>query len=270
MVEMGAATIQDIVPYLPIAGLKTVESRLQSDEDFAYRKITKLLKGEPLNIPAMMQAIQIVETTGMNPQTEEMFQSPEEAIAFVEQAALAPHPFENLQATAFVLGQHMKSVEFEKYEPDVQARFLQHFEMIRGALAESAVTGEPVKTTLSLKGTVGPTVAGEILRRNGIQSANPETMAEPPLETSVYDSVDKVDTDGAGNDPMSDIESQMALRQSEEVHQLRQAKAAHELAKAEAEADRSEEDSEIARARDEEVHQERIRQMRKPKESSGE
>ena len=270
MVEMGAASIQDIVPYLPIAGLKTVESRLQADEDFAYRKITKLLKGEPLNVPALMQAVQVVETTGMNPQTGEMFQTPEEAIAFVEQAALTPLPFENLQATAVVLGNHMKSTEFEKYPPEVQARFLQHFEMIRGSLAENAVAGEPVKTTLSLKGTVGPTVAGEILRRNGIQSANPETMAEPPLETSVYDSVDKVDADGAGNDPMSDIESQMALRQSEEVHQLRVAKASHELAQAEAEADRSEEDSHIARERDEEVHQERVRQMRQPKETNGE
>lgn len=270
MVEMGAATVQDIVPYLPIAGLKTVESRLQSDEDFAFRKIQKLLRGEPLNVPALMQAVQVVETTGMNPTTGEMFQSPEEAIAFVEQAALTPHPFENLQATAVVLGQHMKSTEFEKYPPDVQARFLQHFEMIRGSLAENAVSGEPVKTTLSLKGTVGPTVAGEILRRNGIQSANAETMAEPPLETSVYDSVDKVDADGAGNDPMSDLESQMALRQSEEVHQLRVAKAANELAKAEAADDRSEEDAEIARERDEEIHQERIRQMRRPKETTGE
>jgi hypothetical protein len=270
MVEMGAATIQDIVPYLPIAGLKTVESRLQSDEDFAFRKITKLLRGEPLNVPAMMQAVQVVESTGMNPQTGEMFQSPDEAIAFVEQAALQPHPFENLQATAVVLSQHMKSTEFEKYEPDVQARFLQHFEMIRGSLAESAVSGEPVKTTLSLKGTVGPTVAADILKRNGIQAANAETMAEPPLETSVYDSVDKVDADGAGNDPMSDIESQMAMRQSEEVHQLRVAKAAHELAKAEAADDREEEDAQITRERDEEVHQERVRQMQKPEESDGE
>jgi hypothetical protein len=270
MVEMGAATIQDIVPYLPIAGLKTVESRLQSDEDFAFRKITKLLRGEPLNVPAMMQAVQVVESTGMNPQTGEMFQSPDEAIAFVEQAALQPHPFENLQATAVVLSQHMKSAEFEKYEPDVQARFLQHFEMIRGSLAESAVSGEPVKTTLSLKGTVGPTVAADILKRNGIQAANAETMAEPPLETSVYDSVDKVDADGAGNDPMSDIESQMAMRQSEEVHQLRVAKAAHELAKAEAADDREEEDAQITRERDEEVHQERVRQMQKPEESDGE
>lgn len=270
LVEMGAASVQDIVPYLPIAGLKTIQGRIQSDEDFAYRKITKLLKGEPLNVPAMMQALQVVETTGMNPQTGEMFQSPEEAITFVEQAALSPHPFENIQVSAYVLSEHMKSVEFEKYEPDIQARFQQHFSMLQGAMAQNDVAGEPIKTTLSLKGTVGPTVAAEILRQNGIQAATPETMSEPPLETSVYDSVDKVDADSAGNDPMTDMEAQMALRQSEEVHQLRVAKAAHELAKAEAAADRDEEDREIARERDEEVHQERIRQMRRPKENKGE
>jgi len=270
LVEMGAASVQDIVPYLPIAGLKTIQGRIQSDEDFAYRKVTKLLKGEPLNVPAMLQAVQAVETTGMNPQTGEMFQAPEEAIAFVEQAAMSPHAFENVQVSAYVLSEHMKSVEFEKYEPDVQARFQQHFEMLQGALASNAVAGEPIKTTLSLKGTVGPTVAAEILRQNGIKNANPETMAEPPLETSVYDSVDKVDADSAGNNPMTDMEAQMAMRQSEEVHQLRVAKATHELAQAEATADRDEEDAQIARERDEEVHQERVRQMRKPKENTGE
>lgn len=264
MIEMGAITPQEALPYLPVAGLKTIQARLAADEDFAYRKIEKLVKGEPLNIPALQQALGAVQS-GMNPQTGEFFQSPEEAISFVEAAALSPFPFENLQVSAFVLSQHMKSVEFEKYPPDVQSRFDQHFGMISQQLAGQQVVAEPIKANLSLKGTVGPTVAAAILRQNGVQEATPETMAEPPLETSVYDSVDKPDADEAGNDPLTQAEQMMSMMQAEETHQLKTAKASHELAKADAEAARAEEDADIARSRDEEIHQERLRQMRQPK-----
>ena len=265
LLELQVISPQDALPYLPVAGLKSVQAKLAADEEFAHRKIEKLIQGEPVNVPAMMEALSMVEQTGMNPQTGEMFQTPEEAIAFVEQAALSPHPFENLQASAAVLAQHMKSMEFERYPPDVQGRFVAHFTQITQQLSAQAVVAEPVKTTLSLKGTVGPTVAAGILKQGGVHEATPETMAEPPLETSVYDSVDKPDADGAGNDPFTEHEQLLTMMQAEEQHQLKTAKAAHELSRAEAEAARAEEDADISRERDEEVHQERLRAMRQPK-----
>lgn len=275
MVAAGALPMEEAIPYLPIAGLKGIQARVQADEDFAHRKIEKMLRGEPLNLSAMMQALQAAEM-GMNPETQEAFQSQEEMMAFVEQAALSPHPFENMGVTAGVFAQHMKSVEFERYEPDMQQRFIQHFQMLQDALSSETTPEDPIRTTLSLKGTLGPTTAAEILQQKGIRSATPETMAEPPLETSVYDSMDKPDADEAGNDPFTEEEKLMSMEREEEKHMLTSARAMQQLSQAEVNAaraqeeadstrDRDDEDREIQRERDEEIHQERLRQMRQPK-----
>lgn len=264
MVEMGLLPPEEAILYLPVAGLKGIQARMQADEEFAHRKIEKIIKGEPLNVPALMMALQQVQT-GMNPETQEMFQSPEEAQAFVEQAALTPHPFENIGVTANVLAQHMKSVEFENYDPDLQRRFLLHFDMLQEALAGMAPSEDEPKVSLSLKGTVGPTVAAEMLQQKGIRSATPETMAEPPLETSVYDSIDKPDMDEAGNDQLTEQERLLAMQREEEKHMVATAKAMNQLSEAEAAAARAAEDSAIRREREEELHQERLRQMRRPK-----
>jgi hypothetical protein len=103
-----------------------VQAKLQANEEFAQRKIEKLMKGQPLNVPALQQAIQQVQS-GMNPDTGEMFQSPEEAINFVQTAALQPMPFEDLQTSMSVLATHMAGLEFESYPPQVQQAFIQHF-----------------------------------------------------------------------------------------------------------------------------------------------
>ena len=271
MIEMGLISPQEALPYMPIAGLKVIQSRMAAGEEMALREHDKLLRGEPVNVVAMMQAIEQVKT-GMNPETGEMFMSPEEASGFVETAALTPLPYENLQQHASLHALHMQSVEFERYPPEIQARFLQHHMLTVQQLQGMSTPSEPIKTSLALKGTVGPTVAAEILQQNGIKGATPETMAEPPLETSVYDSVDKPDMDEAGNDPLTDQDRLLAMEQNEEKHQLQMAKAQHELARAEREHEAAEEDRGERRRREEETHQERLKQMRKPasKGSSGE
>lgn len=275
MVEMGVLPPEEALPYLPIAGLKSIQARLMADEDFAHRKIDSLLRGEPLNQPAMIEAIQALQT-GMNPQTQEAFQSPEEAQAFVEQAAMSPQPFENLGVTMGVLAQHMKGVEFQAYDPQLQSKFLMHFSMLQQALQSQQGAPEQPKVSLALKGTVGPTVAAEMLQQKGITSASPETMAEPPLETSVYDSVDKPDAEEAGNDPWTQAEQMLTMQQNAVKAELGQAKALNQLADAQDSAERSAQDSDAAFERSEEahamklrhaeeMHQERLRQMRKPK-----
>ena len=108
-----------------------------------------------------------------------------------------------------------------------------------------------------------------MLRQKGINTATPETMAEPPLETSVYDSVDKPDADAAGNDPLTEQEMLLSMERDEDQHQLKVSKSLAELSRAEAEAARAENEHGDKSRRDEEVHQERIRQMRQPKAKSG-
>lgn len=264
MIEMGVLDPREAVQYLPVAGLKGIQQRLQADEEMAHRRVEKLLQGEPINVPAMQQAIMQVQSSGQNPMTGEFFSGPEEAMAFVEQAALSPLPHENMQVTMFVIGQHMKSVEFERYPPEVQDRFYQHYSLMQQAQAGAGAASEPVKTTLSLKGTVGPTVAAEILNQSGIQGATPDAMREQPLETSVYDSVDKADADEAGNDPLTDEEKLLSIQQAAATHTLKMAKAEKEMARADDSHGEDSLDRGIRREREEEIHQERLRKMREP------
>jgi hypothetical protein len=269
MLEMRLISPQEAVQYLPVAGLKGIQQRLQADEELAHRRVEKLLQGEPINVPAMQQAIMVLQTTGQNPMTGDFFSGPEEAMAFVEEAALSPLPHENLSVSLYVVGQHMKSVEFERYPPEVQDRFYQHYSLLQQATAGMGAATEPVKTTLSLKGTVGPTVAAEILQQSGIQGATPDTMREQPLETSVYDSVDKADADEAGNDPLSDEEKLLAIQQAAATHTLKMAKAQAEMDRADANSVEDDIDRGIRREREEELHQERLRQMRQPRPVKG-
>jgi hypothetical protein len=268
-VAMGILSPQEAAVYLPMAGLKGIEARMKSDEDLAHRHVEMLIKGVPLNQPALEQAIQTVQATGQNPQTGEFFSSMEEAMSFVEQAALSPLPHENPAVSAHVIGEFMKSVTFEKYPPDTQQRFFIHFSQLQQAAQALQPESQAVRTTLALKGTVGPTVAADILRQSGIESASPETMSEPPLETSVYDSMDKADADEAGNDPWTDEERLLAIQQQAATHTLKMAKAENEMAQADESHGDAQYDRAIKRLREEEIHQERLRQMRQPRPAGG-
>lgn len=275
MMELGVIDAREALQYMPVAGLKGIQQRLQADEEFAQRRVDKLLKGQPANIPAMQQAIQHVQTQGTNPMTGEFFASQEEAIAFVEQQSMTPLPHENAQVTLYVVGQFMKQQNFDEYPLEVQDHFYKHYAALKQA-TEQRPMGEPVKTTLSLKGTVGPTVAADILQGSGVQSANPETMAEQPLETSVYDSVDKPDADEAGNDPLSEVEQAMLIDQQATLHAQRMATANLKTAQANdlhaeklASSRQQNVDVALKRVRDEEIHQERLRQMKRDTDNDG-
>lgn len=260
LVEMGTLDPREAVMYLPIAGLKGVRTRLASDEDFANRKIDKLIKGEPLNPAAMQQALSAVTQTGQDPRTGEFFTSPEEAIAFVQSAALAPYSFENHQVSMHVIAEQMKTTEFEKYGPDVQQRFEDHFQQLQGALMSvPQIDPNGVRVTLGLNGTVGPTAAAEILAKKGLTGITPDVMMEQPLETSVYDSMDKPDADEAGNDPLSEFEQMSMIQAQQSANQLKDAKAVHQLASAQHTAEKSAEGTAAEQRRAEERHQQEMR-----------
>lgn len=264
MVEMGILDPREAAIYMPMAGLKGIQQRMRADEEMAHRHIEMLVQGDPINIPAMQSAIQQIQTTGQNPMTGDFFKDEAEAIAFVEEAALSPLPHENPASSMDIVGGHMKSTSFEKYDPETQGRFYTHYNQLKQA-QQGGIAGEPIKTTLSLKGTVGPTAAAEILQQGGIQGATPEVMREQPLETSVYDSIDKPDADEAGNDPWTDEEKALSIQQAAATHTLKMAKAQGEMAKADASHEDGAIDSQLKRVRDEELHQERLKQMRAPK-----
>jgi hypothetical protein len=227
LVEGGYISQQDAIPYLPIGGLKAVQMKLAADEDYAYRKIDKLIKGQPLNIAGVQSAAQQIQG-GVNPETGMPFQNENEVMAFLQQAALQPVQFENWEKSLQVVREHMLTTEFENYPPDVQARFLQHYNALWTTVINMPNVQQPVKTTLSLRGTVGPTVGSQILRNSGIFSANQETMKELPLDTDVRDMLgqgNKGTGEGSGNHPLDAMTQIQGLQHQEDLHDVEMAKA---------------------------------------------
>lgn len=205
LVEGQFISPQDALPYLPIGGIKAVQQKLAADEDYAYRKIDKLIKGIPLNIPQAQQAMQQAIQGGVDPDTGMPFQSQQEIAEYIKKAELAPTQFEDWHKSLEIIRLHMLSPEFENYDPETQSRFIEHYDQLWQTVINMPNVSQPVKTTLSLRGTVGPTVGSQILRNAGIFGANPDTMKELPLDTDVRDYLgggDKGTGEGSGNHPL--------------------------------------------------------------------
>lgn len=211
-VEMGVIKPDQAYKYLDIADLKGVAKMFQADEDMAYREHDKLIQGLPVNPMAQAQAMMAVEQ-GVNPETGMAFQSPEEAYAFLQKAALQPLPYENSAMHLDTHGLFLKSVEFEALPDDAKQRFVEHYTYTHQKIGAEQPQEENVRTTLQLKGTIGPTGAAAILSKQGNPEITPDVMAEPPLETWVTDSMDKPDVDEAGNDPLTEADTAMQAAQ---------------------------------------------------------
>lgn len=248
-VEMGVLKPEQAWKYLDIADLKSVSKMFQSDEDMAYREHEKLIKGQPINPQAAQQAMQTV-AQGINPDTQLPFESVEEAQAFVQKASLSPLPFENFNVHIDTHGLFLKSVEYESLQPDQQQRFLDHyqqtFDMMRQM--QPLPPAEAIKTSLQLRGTVGPTGAAQILQRD-VPSITPEIMAEPPLDTVVQAFDPQVDANGSEEQAMSaqgqaidQVAQHQKMSHAEELHQQKLEQNA-------------------------ETHQTKIQQMKKPRPS---
>lgn len=169
--------------------MKTVSKIFQSDEDMATREHEKLLQGIPINQAAMQQAMQQVQS-GVNPETNTPWESPQEAMQYVEDQGLAPTSYENWSVHIDIHSLFMKSPEFESLDVETQQRFITHFmktfQMMRQI--QPIPPPLPVRTTLSLRGSIGPTGAADIIGRSN-PDITPETMSEPPLDTIVMEQV---------------------------------------------------------------------------------
>jgi hypothetical protein len=253
--------------HLDVADMSGILAQMSADEDHALREHDKILRGQAINPAAVLEAIAAVEI-GINPQTNQPLQSDEEAEHVILMASLQPLPYENAQTHWETHRNHMTTLEFEGYPPELQTRFVIHAQMTQQQLAsmQPQPPVEPPKISFNLKGTTSAPVAGEILRKAGIE-VDDEQVAMPPLETWVTDSMDKPDMDEAGNDPFTQQEQLLAMRREEEKHSLTLAKASHEVSLAESKARGA--DPDLEESRKEEIHQEKLRQMREPKESSG-
>lgn len=253
---------------MDVADTHGILARMQADEDQALREHEKLMHGQPINPIALQQAMQQVQQVMADPTADPdgdgQPDTPEEKLAWaqqtLEQAAVAPFPFEDYQTHLDTHALFMKSVEFEGLPEQVQQSFIDHWEATLQTMMSLPHIPEPkpVQTTLQLKGTVGPTVAAEILNKNGVIDATPEQMAEQPLETWVTDSLDKPDVESAGNDPLTQAEQVQSMQQASDQAQLDAMKTAHQaaLAHVSAQQDQAAKDQKARHA--EQLHQQKL------------
>lgn len=184
--------------YIDVADLKGLAAQFQADEDQAYREIEKMIKGEPLNVPALQKAQQAVQA-GQNPTTGQPLTPQDDPNSLYQQAALSPRVGENYDVHLDVLGFFMKGVEFDSLDVQIQQVMIDHWNAtleLKMNLPGSLEQGK-VNTNLQIKATIGPTSASKLLSKQGIL-VSPEEMSEPPLDTWVTDSVDLPDADAAG------------------------------------------------------------------------
>lgn len=264
---------------LDVADVKGLVAKIEADEDMALREHEKLRQGQPINVVALQQAMGQAQQAMADPNADldgdGVPEPPEVKMQMlqqmIEQAAMQPLPFEDYAAHLDVHGTYMKSVEFEKLGPEQQQPFLDHFEATQTALMNipQPIQYKPVQPTVQFKGTLGPTAAADILSKAGIPDITPEVMAEQPLETWVTDSIDKPDTDEAGNDPLTQAEQLLTMQQAQDKHDLAALTTAHKAALADKAGAQADAMTQQKMTHAEEVHQERLRQMRKPQPAAG-
>jgi hypothetical protein len=281
--ELGLIQPQNAWKYFDTADAKELAARFARDEDHALREHDKIIAGTPLNPEGMQQAIQTVNTGGVNPQTGQPFQAPEEVQQFLEDAALSPGLADNDIQHEQAHRDYLTSVEFDGHSPDVRRRLLRHYELTIQKIANKPMSPEKIESprvSLGVNADLGPQGVASILKQAGVQ-VDPQVLAqEPPMVTATYDSVDKADADAgsAGEEAnnlsqvaqamvMTDIAN--AKAQQDSAHKQRssdqqqQAHDVQQMTSSNQEARAQEEHAQKMRQADE-LHQEKLKQMRKP------
>lgn len=298
MIQAGLIEPRQGMKHLDLADLKGVQAKMARAEDFAYRTLDKMRRGQPINPDAMQQveaqmeqfqqqAMQVVEMVqagqevdldgdGMADNPDQIMQGIEEQWGQLQQAAQdapwQPLPYEDKASSIEVLGDFLQTVEFEGYPPEIAQIFTRRFELLMQAI-QAEQQPDPAnlpKISLLTKSTVSAPVVTKILQQHGIDVTEDE-VKELPMDTEVYNSLDKPDVGESGNDPLTEEEAAQAQQIAEDEHVAAQAKAAADMARAAAEEDRAEEAHEqkirhaeeqhlIARTREIDEHEETQRQ----------
>ena len=232
LMEMGMITPQNAWKHVDMADMRGARTLMQADEEHAERENEKLLKGQPLN-PEEYQHAFVAINQGLNPDTGEPIQSPQEAQHLLLMASLKPGPADNhavhFEAHRLV---YLQS-GFENWPPEARERMYLHLELTQQAMSKlPQPEPEAPRTSLAMRATVDPETAAKVLQASGID-ASPDELRQPPMTTATYDSLDKPDADEAGNDPLTAAELQQhQLEEAANSSVLAAAKAAEGVAKA--------------------------------------
>jgi len=256
IMEMLSAQLIDnrtAMRHLDLADLKGVQAKIARAEEFSQRTLDKMRRGQPLNEDAIMQVQQQLEE--FKHQAEQVVQmldagqpvdldgdgqadDPQQVMQGIQQqwqqlqmalqdAPWQPLPYEDKATSIDVLGDFLMTVEFESYPPEIKQIFVRRFELLMQAIqAEQQVDPANLpKMSLLAKTTVSAPVVSKILQAHGIDASEQE-VAELPMDTEVYNSLDKPDVGEAANDPLTEEEHAQAMQHAEDEHLTAQAKAA--------------------------------------------
>lgn len=240
LAQMGVIQPQTMWKYLDIGDLKGLAQVLATDEEQADREHEYLKEGKPLNVISMNQAQQAL-AQGANPETGQPLQPTDDPQGILLRAALQPKLHENLEMHLFKHAQWMNSPDFEGLPFEVQQNAFTHYqETIQRLYSIPQIPQpQPVRTTLSLKGTVDPETAAQIISRSGVPEADAQNLEQAPLDTDVRAYLgegDKGTGGGSANTQIQAAQQIQDMQHAQDSHELDQAKAAHEAALAEAKA----------------------------------
>jgi len=240
LASMGLIQPQQMWKYLDMGDMKGLAQQLATDEEQAQREHEFLKEGRPLNVISLTQ-VQGAIQQGINPESGQPLTPDDDVQGIMQRAALQPKLQENLQVHLFQHAQWMNSPDFEALPLPVQQSAFTHYQLTLQRLYSipSLPAPQPVRTTLSLKGTVDPVTAAQILDRSGVPEASPDNLVQPPMDTDVRAYLgegDKGTGGGSANTHIDAMQQIQDIQHAQDAHELDQAKKAHEVALAEARA----------------------------------
>lgn len=248
--------------HLELSDLKGVEAKIAADEDQALREHDKILRGQPLN-SAAIQAAQnqmlafeqkaqqiVVELHNGQPVDLDGDGAPDTPQMILQQlqgqqqqlqqalqdAPWQPLDFEDWQSHIETHSSYMKTPEYERLDPQVQAIFLQHYNLtyqrwmdIRAAMPDPNNTP---KINVRAMGTVSAPVMQKLLQKSGVMTTVDE-VSQPALDTAVIDDLNQPKVNAGGDDPLSQLDQAVSTQHAIDAHATAQAAAANDMAQAE-------------------------------------
>ncbi len=312
LIDAGVLSPQEGLKELDLAGYKVIQAKMMADEDQAFREHDKILRGQPIN-SAALQAAQAqlnqfnqqayvylhmiqhgapvdLDGDGQPDTPQAIMQQLQQQQAQLQQALQdapwQPLDYENWDQHIDTHAGYMKTPEFESLPPEVQAIFVQHYNLTYqkkiAIMYASAEPGDAPKINVRAMATVSAATMSKILSKTGVDSP-PEEVGGPPLDTQVIDTLNQPKVDGSGNDPLTQADQLLTMQQAQDKHELAQAQAEEALGAAQLQGEHAQTSAAMQQASSaqavdhaqqkhdqatrhaEELHQEKLKQMRKPK-----
>jgi hypothetical protein len=294
IMEMLQAQLIDpatAMKHLDLGDLKGVQAKIAADEDQAMREHDKILRGIPINVPALQQAQQALamfqdqanqimaelqngvpvdldgdgvpdQPSAVQQQLQQQFQQLQQQM---QDAPWQPLDYENWTAHIEAHSALMKSVEFESYPAQVQAIFIQHYNltyqrMIDVMYASPDQTATP-KINVRAMGTVSAPVMAKLLAKAGVQVTEDE-VAEPALDTQVIDSLNEPKVNAAGDDPLTQADQMLTMMHAQDQHELAQAQSMQQMGQTEETSQQSQDKHDQAMQHAQEAHDTKMAHMR--------